>query len=107
MTKHTDPNLAREAEAAVAADASSMKAERVTIEGAEGRTSNGGKDDFLSQAAAAAAKLNREGRAFLADHEDEVTEATAKLSDSIRKNPLAAVGIAFAIGLVFARLTRG
>ena len=59
-----------------------------------------------TKAAEAASALYREGRELLANNE-EFAEATDRLSESIRKNPLAAVGIAFTAGLLLALLTRG
>ena len=43
---------------------------------------------------------------FFANNED-LSKAKDQFSDSIRKNPLAAVGIAFTAGLLLALLTRG
>ena len=63
-------------------------------------------DRLRTRAADAASSLYREGRERLANNE-ELVRATESLSDSIRKNPLAAVGIAFTAGLLLALLTRG
>ena len=63
-------------------------------------------DEVGAKAAAAASNLYREGRDRLADKED-LSQATEQLSAAIRKNPLAAVGIAFSAGLLLALLTRG
>lgn len=63
-------------------------------------------DELRSKASDAASSLLKEGREFLASN-DELTKATDQLAASIRKNPLAAVGIAFTAGLVLALLTRG
>ena len=63
-------------------------------------------DEVRAKAVTTAANLYREGRTFLANHE-EVAQATAEVSEAIRRNPLAAVGIAFTAGLVLALLTRG
>ncbi len=63
-------------------------------------------DDVGAKAAAAASNLYREGRDRLAGNED-LSQATEQLSAAIRKNPLAAVGIAFSAGLLVALLTRG
>jgi ElaB/YqjD/DUF883 family membrane-anchored ribosome-binding protein len=63
-------------------------------------------DEVGAKAAAAASDLYRGGRDRLAGNED-LSQATEQLSDAIRKNPLAAVGIAFSAGLLLALLTRG
>jgi len=63
-------------------------------------------DQLKSKAAEAAASLYGQGRDLLANN-DELSKAREQLSDSIRKNPLAAVGIAFTAGLLIALLTRG
>lgn len=63
-------------------------------------------EDLAGKAAATASTLYREGRAFLADKK-EVSRAAAELSHSVRRNPLAAVGIAFTAGLVLALLIKG
>jgi len=63
-------------------------------------------DQLRTKAADAASTLYREGREALANSE-ELARAREQLSESIRRNPLAAVGIAFTAGLVLALLTRG
>ncbi len=63
-------------------------------------------DQLRTKTAEAASALYREGRELLANSE-ELTKAKDQLSDSIRKNPLAAVGIAFTAGVLLALLTRG
>jgi ElaB/YqjD/DUF883 family membrane-anchored ribosome-binding protein len=63
-------------------------------------------DQLRTKAADTASALYREGRELLANRE-ELAKAKDQLSDSIRKNPLAAVGIAFTAGLLLALLTRG
>ncbi len=62
-------------------------------------------DQLRAKAADAASAIYREGRELLA--RDEVAKARDQLSESIRRNPLAAVGIAFTAGLLLALLTRG
>jgi hypothetical protein len=59
-----------------------------------------------AKAVHAAETLYREGREFLAQNE-EVTKAAGELREAIKRNPLAAVGAAFALGVVFSLLTRG
>ncbi len=63
-------------------------------------------DQLKSKAADAASTLYAQGRDLLANNED-LSKAKDQLSDSIRKNPLAAIGIAFTAGLLLALLTRG
>ncbi len=63
-------------------------------------------DEVGSRAAAAASDLYQQGRDRLASSE-ELSEAAEQLSGAIRKNPLAAVGIAFSAGLLLALLARG
>ena len=62
--------------------------------------------DLAGKAAATASTLYREGRAFLANNQ-EVSRAAEDLSHSVRRNPLAAVGLAFTAGLVLALLIKG
>jgi ElaB/YqjD/DUF883 family membrane-anchored ribosome-binding protein len=63
-------------------------------------------DQLRSKAADAASALYQSGRDLLLDS-DQLSKATGQFSDSIRKNPLAAVGLAFTAGLLLALLTRG
>jgi len=63
-------------------------------------------DDVGAKAAAAASNLYQQGRDRLANTE-ELSQAAEQLSGAIRKNPLAAVGIAFSAGLLLALLARG
>ena len=64
------------------------------------------RDQLRTKAADAASEIYREGRDRLANNK-ELARARDSLSDSIRNNPLAAVGIAFTAGLLLALLTRG
>jgi ElaB/YqjD/DUF883 family membrane-anchored ribosome-binding protein len=63
-------------------------------------------DQLKSKASDAASALYQGGRDLLSNS-DDLSKARDQLSDSIRKNPLAAVGIAFTAGLLLALLTRG
>ena len=63
-------------------------------------------EELATTAAAAAQTIYREGRDFLAQNE-EVSRAAGELSRAVRRNPLTAVGMAFAAGLVVARLMKG
>jgi ElaB/YqjD/DUF883 family membrane-anchored ribosome-binding protein len=62
-------------------------------------------DDVSARAAETASNLYRGGRDLLAGNED-LARAADHLSAAVRKNPLAAVGIAFSAGLLLALLTR-
>jgi hypothetical protein len=63
-------------------------------------------DELRTKTAEVASALYREGRERLANNE-ELAKAKDQLSQSIRKNPLAAVSVAFAAGVLLALLTRG
>ena len=76
------------------------------LDSAKGIVSQAHLDEVGARAAAAASDLYQQGRDRLASSE-ELSQATEQLSAAIRKNPLAAVGIAFSAGLVLALLTRG
>jgi len=76
------------------------------LDGAKQLVAGADFDQLRTKAADAASTLYREGRELLANNE-ELAKAKDQLSESIRKNPLAAVGIAFTAGLLLALLTRG
>jgi ElaB/YqjD/DUF883 family membrane-anchored ribosome-binding protein len=63
-------------------------------------------DQLRAKASDATAALYRQGRDMISNS-DELSKARDQFTDSIRKNPIAAVGIAFTVGLVIALLTRG
>ena len=63
-------------------------------------------DQLRSRLAEAASTLFREGRERLASNEN-LTRASEEASSAIRRNPLAAVGIAFLAGLLLALIARG
>lgn len=75
------------------------------MDSAKGMVAGADLDQLRSKAADAASAVYREGRELLAS--DEVAKAKDQLSELIRKNPLAAIGIAFTAGLLIALLTRG
>jgi len=83
VTKRTDAGHGLKSKAANVANASSRSKKATRREDAAGE----------------------ERRALLPNN--EVSQATAELSSAIRRNPLAAVGIAFTTGLVLALLARG
>jgi ElaB/YqjD/DUF883 family membrane-anchored ribosome-binding protein len=63
-------------------------------------------DEVGARASQTASNIYRGGRELLAGNED-LAKAADNLSAAVRKNPLAAVGIAFSAGLLVALLTRG
>ena len=71
------------------------------------RDSIGGPDPgpLRAKASDAAAALYRTSRDLLANN-PEFDKAKDELRESIRKNPLAAIGIAFTAGLLVALITR-
>jgi ElaB/YqjD/DUF883 family membrane-anchored ribosome-binding protein len=89
-----------------AALSAAAKHAQQALDSAKGIASRAHLDDVGAKASAAASNLYREGRELLASNE-ELSQATEHLSAAIRKNPLAAIGIAFTAGLVLALLTRG
>lgn len=62
-------------------------------------------DSLKEKASDAASAVYQQGRDLA--NSDRVVNATEQIASSIRKNPLAAVGLAFTAGLVLALLTRG
>jgi hypothetical protein len=76
------------------------------LDGAKGVVSGAHLDEAGAKASATASNLYKEGLELLASNED-LSQASEHLSAAIRKNPLAAVGIAFSAGLLLALLTRG
>ena len=63
-------------------------------------------DQLRSRVADAASTLYREGRERLASSE-ELTKASEEVTSAVRKNPLAAILIAFFAGLLIALIARG
>jgi ElaB/YqjD/DUF883 family membrane-anchored ribosome-binding protein len=63
-------------------------------------------DDVGARASETASNLYQGGRKLLADN-DELSKAADNLSAAVRRNPLAAVGVAFSAGFLLALLTRG
>jgi ElaB/YqjD/DUF883 family membrane-anchored ribosome-binding protein len=110
MTKKDHPENGEEAKGHESPSAATMSAAakraQHALESAKDIVAQAHLDDVGAKAAAAASNLYREGRDRLADNE-ELSQAAEQLSAAIRKNPLAAVGIAFSAGLLLALLTRG
>ena len=103
MTAHDDGT---EAEPSSGTFSAAAKRAQHAIDSARELAAGDDLDQLKSKAADAASTLYAQGRDLLANNED-LSKAKDQLSDSIRKNPLAAVGIAFTAGLLLALLTRG
>ena len=89
-----------------AAVAAVAKHAQRAMDSAKGLVEGANLDDVGARAAETASNLYRGGRELLASNED-LSKAADNLSAAVRKNPLAAVGIAFSAGLLLALLTRG
>jgi ElaB/YqjD/DUF883 family membrane-anchored ribosome-binding protein len=106
MTRNDQPDRGQEAQdRGAAALSNAATTAQPALESAKGIVSQAHLDEVGARAAAAASDLYQQGRDRLASSE-ELSQATEQLSAAIRKNPLAAVGIAFSAGLVLALLTR-
>lgn len=99
MTNHED-------EAGRTAASSAVERAQRAIDSAKEFAAGADLDQLRSKAAEAASTVYREGRDLLGNT-DELGKAKDQLSESIRKNPLAAIGIAFTVGVLLALLTRG
>jgi ElaB/YqjD/DUF883 family membrane-anchored ribosome-binding protein len=89
-----------------AAVASVAKHAHEAMESAKGLVTGANLDDVGARAAETASNLYRGGRELITGNED-LARAADNLGAAVRKNPLAAVGIAFSAGLVLALLVRG
>jgi ElaB/YqjD/DUF883 family membrane-anchored ribosome-binding protein len=92
--------------AGAAALSAAAKHAHEAMESARGLAAAANLDEVGAKAAETASNLYRGGRELLAGNED-LSEAAENLSAAVRKNPLAAVGIAFSAGLLLALLVRG
>jgi ElaB/YqjD/DUF883 family membrane-anchored ribosome-binding protein len=99
----TQNEVLRQGSAALSAAA---KHAQHAVESAKGLVAGANLDEVGARATATASNLYRGGRELLAGNED-LAQAADNLSAAVRKNPLAAVGIAFSAGLLLALLTRG
>jgi len=110
MTRKDQPESGEErqdhASASAAALSGAARQAQHALDSAKELVAQAHLDEVGAKAAAAATNLYREGRDRLAGNED-LSQAAEQLSAAIRKNPLAAVGIAFSAGLLLALLTRG
>jgi ElaB/YqjD/DUF883 family membrane-anchored ribosome-binding protein len=93
---------AQQGSAAVSAAA---KHAQQAMDSAKGFVAGANFDEVGARAAETASNLYRGGRELLAGN--DLSKAAENLSAAVRKNPLAAVGIAFSAGLLVALLTRG
>lgn len=76
------------------------------LEAARGLVTGADLDQLRKKATDAATAVYQESRNLVSNSPD-LAKAKDDLRDSIRKNPLAAIGIAFTAGLLLALLTRG
>ncbi len=89
-----------------AALSAAAKHAQQAIESAKGLVAGTNLDDIGARAAETASNLYRGGRELISGN-DDLAKAADNLGAAVRKNPLAAVGIAFSAGLVLALLVRG
>jgi ElaB/YqjD/DUF883 family membrane-anchored ribosome-binding protein len=89
-----------------AALAAAAKHAHEAMESAKGLVAGANLDEVGALAAETASNLYRGGRDLIANNED-LSQAAESLSAAVRKNPLAAVGVAFSAGLLLALLLRG
>jgi ElaB/YqjD/DUF883 family membrane-anchored ribosome-binding protein len=89
-----------------AALAAAAKHAHEAMESAKGLVAEAKLDDVGARAAETASNLYRGGRDLIANNED-LSQAAESLSAAVRKNPLAAVGVAFSAGVLLALLLRG
>ena len=94
------------ADQAPSAVAAAAKRAQQAMESAKGLVAGANLDEIGARAAETASNLYHGGRDLLTGNED-LAKAADNLSAAVRKNPLAAVGIAFSAGLLLALLTRG
>ena len=108
MTKKDHPENGEDGHESPSAAGLSAAAKRAqqALENAKDIVAQAHLDEVGAKAAAAASNLYREGRDRLPGNE-ELSLATEQLTAAIRKNPFAAIGIAFSAGLLLALLTRG
>ena len=109
MTKKDDLESADDSgheSAGAAALAAAAKHAQQAVESAKGLVAGANLDDVGARAAETASNLYREGRNLIASNED-LSQAAENLRAAVRKNPLAAIGLAFSAGLLLALLVRG
>ena len=79
---------------------------KAQMDSANERVAGTGFDQLRTKASDTASAIYREGRELLTSSEERA-RAKDQVSESIRKNPLAAVGVAFTAGVLLALLMRG
>jgi ElaB/YqjD/DUF883 family membrane-anchored ribosome-binding protein len=94
------------AEEGSAAVSSVAKHAQHAVDSAKDFVAGANLDQVGARAAETASNLYRGGRDLLAGN-DDLAKAAENVSAAVRKNPLAAVGVAFSAGLLLALLTRG
>ena len=104
--EHSAGVQGKAADQAPSAVGGAAKRAQQAMESAKGFVAGANLDEMGARAAETASSLYRGGRDFLAGNED-LSKAADNLSAAVRKNPLAACGIAFSAGLLLALLTRG
>jgi ElaB/YqjD/DUF883 family membrane-anchored ribosome-binding protein len=102
---HAEQNQEGAQRQGAAALSAAAKHAQHALDSARGALAQANLDEIGAKAAATASSLYREGRDLLAGNE-ELSQAAEHLSAAIRKNPLAAVSVAFSAGLLLALLTR-
>jgi ElaB/YqjD/DUF883 family membrane-anchored ribosome-binding protein len=102
----TDAEQNRALRQGAAALSAASKHAQQAMDRAKGLVTGANLDEVGARAAETASNLYREGRELLAGNED-LSKAADDLSAAVRKNPLAAVGVAFSAGLLLALLARG
>lgn len=109
MSTHHETESGGEAQAGPASpqgtlSAAAKQAKRA-MESAKGLAAGADFSELGALAADTASTLYREGRDLVANS-DELSKVQTQMTDAIRKNPIAAVGVAFTAGLVLALLSR-
>ena len=94
------------AEQSSAAVSAVAKHAQAAIESAKGFVAGANLDAVGARAAETASNLYQGGRELISGN-DDLARAADNIGAAVRKNPLAAVGIAFSAGLLIALLTRG
>ena len=102
----TDGEQSRLLRQGAAALSAASKHAHQAMDSAKGLVAGANLDEVGARAAETASNFYRGGRELLASNED-LSNAADNLSAAVRKNPLAAVGIAFSAGLLLALLARG
>ena len=97
-----DPHVAESAEAIAKAI---LRAE-AALDAVKKSLAEGKLHEIGAQASAAASTLLNEAEDLM-EHSQTLHKAREDLSGAVRRNPLASLGIAFGLGLLFALFTRG